>query len=346
MRIAIMGAGALGIVVGAFMAEKGLDVDLIVARPENARALCERGAVIIGSIEKTVPVRAMTPENVSGRYDHVFLLAKRTANPDILPRLPGHLHPASTVCTLQNGVPEEEVAEAVGASRTVGGVVLFGATREAPGVTRITSSRELLEKYAFQVGETDGRLTPRIEEVRALLAQVGGCQAIDNLMSLRWAKLLVNCTFGAITSMLGSPAGDILENRQAMEFVARVADETIRVAHACGHRLAPLQGKDMERFQFEPGQNLDDKMPFYLEFFSPWAKTTGSPLQDLIQGRKTEIGHLNGYVCRKAAERGLPAPANAIVLKLITEAEARPGRPDFAANLARATALLRESAAS
>ena len=73
---------------------------------------------------------------MSGRYDLVFLLNKQTANAAVLPHLKPFLHETSTVCTLQNGIPESSVAQVIGTERTIGGAVGFGATWIGPGVSR------------------------------------------------------------------------------------------------------------------------------------------------------------------------------------------------------------------
>lgn len=334
MRIAVMGAGALGIVIGGLLAAAGRDVVLVTAGESGAAALNANGAVITGAVEAVVPVRAVTPAGLAGRYDLVFLLTKLGAAAEALRQLLPHLHAASTVCTLQNGMPEEEVAAVVGPERTVGGVVLIGATRPAPGVSRITSAGEVLRGHAFEIGEPDGRLTPRIEAVRAVLADVGGCRVVDNLTAIRWAKLLLNASSGALTAALGRPCSAILANREAVTAAVRVADEAVRVAHACGSHLAPLQGRDPELFAIRPGDRLDAKLALYRDWLAPYGDTKGSMLQDLENGRKTEIDHINGYICRKGGEKGVPTPYNRRVVAIVTQAEGAGRVPDFAASLA------------
>lgn len=121
MRIAILGCGAMGTVMGAFLTHNGCPVDMVDNYQAHVDALNEKGAHIVGMVDMTVPVRAMTPEQMEGIYDLVFLFTKQTANDQVLPALLPHLGEHSTVCTLQNGVPEPYVAGYVGENRTVGG---------------------------------------------------------------------------------------------------------------------------------------------------------------------------------------------------------------------------------
>ena len=140
MKVAILGCGAMGTVLGAYMTKNGCDVEMIDSYQAHVDALNEKGAHIVGTVDFTVPVKAVTPEQMEGIYDIVFLFTKQTANDVVLPNLLPHLGPDSTVCTLQNGVPEPYVASYVGESRTVGGTVLWGATFMEPGVSELTQT--------------------------------------------------------------------------------------------------------------------------------------------------------------------------------------------------------------
>ena len=113
-RIAILGCGAMGTVLGAYLEKNGLAVDMVDFYKAHVDALNEKGAHIVGRAEFTVPVKAMLPEEMEGIYDLVFLMTKQTANETVLPNLLPHLGPDSVVCTLQNGVPEPFVAKYVG----------------------------------------------------------------------------------------------------------------------------------------------------------------------------------------------------------------------------------------
>ena len=157
MKVAILGCGAMGTVLGAYMTKNGCDVEMIDSYQAHVDALNEKGAHIVGTVDFTVPVKAVTPEQMEGIYDIVFLFTKQTANDVVLPNLLPHLGPDSTVCTLQNGVPEPYVASYVGESRTVGGTVLWGATFMEPGVSELTQDLSRND-HLFEIGEIDGSI--------------------------------------------------------------------------------------------------------------------------------------------------------------------------------------------
>lgn len=141
MRAAVYGAGALGTVLGAALTRSGADVELVSRDQEHVDALNRSGARITGLREWTVPVKACTPQQMSGRYDVILLLTKQMANTAALPRLAEHLAPDGIVCALQNGIPEPELAAALGADRVAGGVVTWNAVRIGAGQARLAAGK-------------------------------------------------------------------------------------------------------------------------------------------------------------------------------------------------------------
>lgn len=335
MNIAIMGAGSLGTIIGALMTEGGEKVDLIDINEEHVTILNQSGARLTGFIDKTIPVNALTPFKMNGTYDLVFLLTKQVFNYESLKQLIPHLHENSIVCTLQNGVPEEYVASIIGSKRTVGGAVGFGATWKGPGVSELTTEWETVQKYAFDIGEIDGKVTSRLTEIKAVLEHVGYCEISSNIIGIKWSKLLMNSTFSGMSAALGCTFGEVLDNKMAMASLAYIADETIKVAHAQGIQLAKMQGKDMEFLKLKDGQEVSGKMNFYHEVWSPHRKLKASMLQDLEKQKKTEIEYINGFVSKKGKEFGVKTPFNDLVVELVKEAENKKKVPNFTTNLAR-----------
>ena len=321
-RVAVVGCGAMGTVIGARLNANGVRADLVDAYQAHVDALNEKGATITGNLEMNVPVHALTPDGMEGIYDLVILLTKQTANPVVLGQLLPHLGPESLVLTLQNGIPEEYVAEVVGARRTAGGAIDWGATFVGPGVTMYTSTVECMEKYAFHIGETSGEITPRIRAAAEILGRCGCTEITQNLLGIRWAKVLMNATFSGMSSALGSLFGDVLDDEFTLSCIAHIADETIQVANACGVHLEPMHGVQYECFRLEPGQTPRDKFATYHEVWDCHRKLTASMLQDLRRGTPCEIEFINGHVCKKGREVGVPTPFNDKVAELIRREQA------------------------
>ena len=339
MQAAIVGAGSLGTIIGALMTKGGHPVDLIDTNREHVDALNKVGARATGEMDLLVPVRALTPDEMSGQYDLVFLLSKQTANQAVLSHLLAFLHEESTVCTLQNGIPEPSVAAVVGQARTIGGAVGFGATWIGPGVSRLTTTAEAVNTFAFEIGEMDGVMRPRLKTAQEYLACVGRTELLDDLMGIRWSKVLMNATFSGMSAALGCTFGEVMDDPRALLCVAFIADETVRAAHAAGHRMVPMQGADFERFLLASPASVPEVLPLIREIGTRHRQLRASMLQDLEKGRDTEINFINGVVCRTAREHGLATPFNDRVVELVSEAQAARRVPDFS-NVGRFEDLL------
>ena len=329
MRAAIVGIGSLGTIIGALITRGGKRIDLINSYEDNVDALNSYGATVTGAIDLNVPVTAYTPDQMTGAYDLVFLLTKQTNNSIALPKLLPHLHADSIVCTLQNGIPEDSVAEIVGRERTVGGAVGFGATWLKPGVSSLTSSYEAVQKFAFEIGEIDGVARPRLNAVQDYLECVGKTEIRDNLMGIKFTKVLMNATFSGMSAALACTFGDVLENPKAMTCLAFVANECIAVAHARGVRLVEMQGEDLEFFELKDWADIPSKMPLYRKIWGPHVKLKASMLQDLEKGRPCEINYINGVICKTGREVGIATPFNDMIVELVTGAENRRNLNDF-----------------
>ena len=177
--------------MGAFLTRNGHPVEMIDSYQAHVDAMREKGARVVGCADFTVPVTALTTQEMSGLYDLIFLFTKQLANAELLPRILPHLHPDSTVCTLQNGVPEPSVAEYVGSERTAGGAVLWGATFLGPGVSELTQDITKTGTL-FDIGEMSGEITTRIQRIADLLRVMGPVHVTDRLMDFRWGKLVNN----------------------------------------------------------------------------------------------------------------------------------------------------------
>lgn len=314
MRVALMGAGSLGTIIGALVAKNGGDMVLIDANKAHVQAMNEKGARITGKMELVVPVKAILPEEMEGIYDLVIYLVKQTYNKTALQQLLPHLGPDSVVCTLQNGVPEDAVAEIVGRERTVGGTVGWGATWLEPGVSMLTSEPD---KMTFDVGELDGSVTDRIKIAADFLNKVCPTEIVTNLTGIRWTKLLVNATFSGMSAVLGSTFGEVMDDEKALTCVAHIANETINVVNYLGIKMEPIQGHDLRILAFKNKKELVSKFPIYKMVYGPHRALRASMLQDLEKGLKCEIDAINGVVSSWGKKAGIPTPINDKVVEII-----------------------------
>ncbi|MEI3597818.1 MULTISPECIES: ketopantoate reductase family protein [unclassified Oceanobacillus] len=341
MRIAIMGAGSLGTIIGAYLSKNNELVELIDVNQAHVDALNQSGATITGTINETIPVKAITPDQMEGQYNLVLLLTKQLYNTEVLKNLTPHLDTDSIVLSLQNGVPEDSLASILGKKRIVGGSVEFGATWVEPGVSELTTAAESFQANAFQIGELDGTTTDRIQEIKGILDAVGNTTISANLIGTKWAKLLVNVAMSGMSAALGCTYGDVLKDEVAVTSAVMLADETIKVGTASGVEFDELAGFNLNIFNIAADKsNLPQAIGFSKKAFGPQALLKASMLQDLEKKQRTEIDYINGFVASKGKEVNINTPFNDLLVRLVKKAEEGKGLPEFEENLAYFRELL------
>ena len=306
----------MGTAMGAHLAKNGLLVDMVDAYEAHVRALNETGAHVLGREEFTVPVRAILPEQMEGVYDLVFLMTKQTVNKEVLGRLLPHLGTESVVCTLQNGVPEPFVAQIIGPERTVGGTMHWGATFRGPGMTEVTSDLAAKREkniLLFTVGEMDGKMTPRMEEIARILSRMGRTEVSATLMDARWRKLLYNCCASGISAVCGSSFSCFLNGGRALDCLVRIAQEVVLCAKA--------EGIDLGEQLLERLKDEETAKKHFLGVYGTAPDGKASMLQDLEAGRITEVDMLNGYICDVSRKYGIATPYNDAVVTIVHRQE-------------------------
>ena len=320
MRCAIYGAGSLGTVLGAYMTKNGQAVDLINRNKAHVQALNEKGAVVCGTVDMKVPVRALLPEEMEGVYDVIFLMTKQLQNREVVTRLKDHLAEDGALVTLQNGLPEPEIAEIVGTARTIGCVVEWGATLKSPGVCEMTSAPDSL---SFHMGGMEGVAPEKLQRVKALLELMCPVEIEENLLGARWSKLLINATFSGLGTLLGGTFGTVSETKAAQPVALACMKECMDVGRASGVTFAPVQGKDITKLFYYRGSL---KKAFARALLPIAMKKhrliEPSMLQDLKKGKRCEVDAINGVICREGKKAGVPTPVNDKIVEIIHRIEA------------------------
>jgi 2-dehydropantoate 2-reductase len=326
VRIALVGAGSLGTIAGALLSKAGLDIVLVDANSEHVDALNRDGAHVVGHMDLTVPVKAITPEGMDGTYDLVLYLVKSTFDDVALPALLPFMREDSMLVTLQNGVPEERVASFVGKERTLGGAVGWGGTWQGPGVSELTSDPA---EMTYDIGELDGSITDRLETVKEVLDNAGEAIISDNLIGVRWTKLLVNVAMSGMSTVLDVPYGGILDDDKAIVAAICIMMETINTSRALGISMAPMQGADPAILFEIVKQDIENAKGAVRFIWDPHRDIVGSMLQDCRKGLKCEVEALNGYLSKMARSVGVETPVNDQATEIIRGIEAGSLKPGF-----------------
>lgn len=327
MKIAIYGAGSLGTVLGAYLSKAGVSVDLITRNKEHVEALNRDGAKIIGKVNMTVPVHALTPEQMTEKYELVILLTKQLENKNILENLKKNMTDDCIVCTMQNGLPELSVSQVVGEDRTMGCTVAWGATLHGHGVSELTSEPDSM---SFGLGRMNGKKDEKLMYVKSVLEKMCPVVIEDNFMGVRWSKLLINASFSGMSAVTGGTFGEAAGRKDSRVCCQNIIKECIDVAAAAGIKIEPVQGKDIVKL-LDYSNSLKKKFAYILIpiCIKKHAALRASMLQDLEKGKKCEVDAINGVVCAYGKKYGVKTPYNDKVCEIIHGIEDGKYKPSF-----------------
>lgn len=292
MRIAIVGAGAVGGYYGALLARTGVDVSF-VARGKHRDAIRSNGLHIVGSVQGdfVVQVPAESDPAAIGPVDVVILAVKTYDNASAFPLVAPLLGPDTCVLTLQNGVDSAgDLAAVVGERRVIAGPTYVATAIEAPGVIRQTGSHR---RIVFgEVFEPSSEVSPRVRDLAALMvaADIHAEPVADARVPL-WEKFVYLAPFAAFTGATRKPIGAIWQDDEARAtFMAAVA-EVEAVARATGIRIS---------------DDIRESIATYTGGIPP--TTRSSLLIDLQAGKPIEVESLPGSVVRRGRAAGVPTP--------------------------------------
>jgi 2-dehydropantoate 2-reductase len=307
MRIAVMGAGAVGGYFGARLARAGHEV-AFVARGRQLAALRGNGLRVespLGDMHlRTVEVTDKPAE--AGAVDLVLFTVKLWDTLEAAEAVKPLLGPGTAVVSFQNGVVKDDILrDALGAGHVMGGVTYIAATIAEPGVIRHSGA---LQKLVF--GEYDGSLSPRVRQLRDACADSGiDAEISDRIEQAIWEKFVFLVGLSGTTSLARTPIGPIRSHPRSRAFLHDVMAEVVQVALAQGVPL-PVGYAD-ERLAFT------DQVP---------ASMTSSMHHDLEQGNRLEVDWLSGDVVKRGARLGVATPCNRAIFDILSvHSEGRAG---------------------
>jgi 2-dehydropantoate 2-reductase len=323
MRTLIWGAGAIGGTLGAYLARAGVDVTMVDTAAEHVDAMSRHGLRVTGPIDEfTVRVPALTPQTLSGTWDEIILATKAHHTGDAVRALLPHLAASGYVVSAQNGLNELAIAEVVGAARTIGAFINFGADYLEPGVVHYAG------RGAAVVGEIDGRITPRAIAIRDAWRYFDPRAIVTpNIWGYLWGKEAYGAMLFA-TALTNESIADALGMRAYRHLYIALAREILAVAAARTVRPEAFDGFDPAAYltTAPPGEaerSLDALVAHNLRS----AKSHSGIWRDLaVRKRPTEVDAQLGIVVTLAAESGVPTPLTARLVALVHEIE-RGARP-------------------
>lgn len=313
MNIVILGAGALGTVLGAHLAKAGEDVTLI-ARGNRAAYLQEHGATITGLADFTVPVNVVTDPREVKEAD-VLIVTVKTYDMEAALASVKHIQ-AGSVLSIQNGVVKnEQLANVFGWEKVLGAMAGFSAEVLPTGIVRFTVNQ------GFPLGELPEGVSKRVQTLAETLNHAGiQAEVSPSIQSAEWSKYVIFTFLMAPSVLTRLETYKFLQDERTASVVASLLHEIALIATARGitledtafaptKTLSQLSHKDTVTRIREIGERFASQAPNHKV----------STLQDLEQGKpRLEVEETLGYAVRQGVELGVPTPTLDTCYKLIS----------------------------
>ena len=305
MPITIFGTGAVGAYFGGRLAEAGEDV-AFVARGDHLRAIRERGLRVtsIAGDFTIHPARASDDPAALGPADVILVAVKAWQVAEAVAGMRPLLGPDTFVVPLLNGVEApDQLAEALGPDRVLGGLCRIVAWIEAPGHIRHAGVDPWIG-----FGELSGGTSERAQRLGAAFARTRGvtAQVLPDVRAELWRKLMFIAAMSGVGAVTRAPIGVVRGRPETRRLLERAVQEIHAVAAASGVTLPPSAVAETLAYV--------DSLP---------DEATASMQRDILAGRPSELDAQSGAVARLAARAGVEAPVHDFLWRSLLPLELR-----------------------
>lgn len=289
MKVAVMGAGAVGCYYGGMLARAGHEV-VLIARPQHVQAIEARGLRLeTQSFDEQVRVSASTEASAVQGADLVLFCVKSTDTQGAALAMKPALAPGALVLSLQNGVENADTLRGLLEQEVAAAVVYVATEMAGPGHVRHNGRGELVIEPTSQG-----------ERLASTLAAAGvPVETSGNVRGALWAKLILNCVYNALSAITQLPYGRLVRGEGVEAVMRDIVAECLAVAQADGVILPADIALAVSR--------IAETMP----------AQTSSTAQDLARRKRSEIDHLNGLIVRRGDALGIAVPANRLLHALV-----------------------------
>ena len=292
MKIAVMGAGAVGCYYGGMLARAGHDV-VLIGRPQHVEAIERQGLRLeTQTFDERIRVCASTEASATQGAQLVLFCVKSTDTESGAAAIRAHLAPDALVLSLQNGVDNADRLRALLPQEVIAAAVYIGVEMAGPGHVKHHGRGELVIEPS-KAGD---------DLARELIVAGVPTDISDNVRGALWAKLILNCAYNALSAITQLPYGRLVKGEGITAVMRDVVDECVAVAKADDVTIpGDVDAAVRKIAETVPGQY-------------------SSTAQDLARGKRSEIDHLNGLIVRRGEALGVATPANRLlhaIVKLI-----------------------------
>ncbi len=311
-KIAVLATGANGSVISADLIEAGLDVTMIDMWGEHVEAMRANGLTIkSGEDERNVKVNAYHLSDVctfTEKFDVVLLTSNGYDTRWLTELIKPHLADDGVVVGVQNCMTAETIAEIVGVERTVGCVVELASQMFEPAEVRRSTTKD---HTWYGVGAFDPAQEVHVETIAEILGHSGRVEVIDDILSAKWMKLIVNSMIMGTMAILGGTPEQVLMKtskeyaQRARNWFLQAGEEALAAGQTLDYKVVPVFGLKPEDVT-NTNNLLETLLDKILADIGPGPINT--TLQDHMKGRLCETHIIQGLVAEECKKNGRPAP--------------------------------------
>ncbi len=300
-RLVIVGAGAIGGTISAYLERAGIPTHLVDVNGEHVNAIRQRGLVIDAFNESfRVDVPADTPDTFQGGLEEVFLATKAPHTEAAMEWITPRLIPSGWVMSAQNGLNELAIARHIGRHRTIGCFVNFSSDVMAPGVISYGGPG------TFAIGEWDGPVSRRVDRIGGWIAHFINPVLTDNIWGFLWSKLAYGAVLFA-TATTDETMADCVDHPRYRAVLRAIGAEVVGLARLQDIELVPFDGWDPNALDND--RDADAMFDRLSQVMRRNLKVRTGVWRDMaVHHRRTEVDSQYGPVLDIASEHEYPIP--------------------------------------
>lgn len=314
MTIAVIGAGAIGGVVAAYLKKAGEDV-VLVARPDHAAIINAHGLKISGTRGEEV-FRVPVLSKMDKAYDLVIFATKTQDVEEAYAHNSDHLE-NGLVLTTQNGVQADNLLSShFDQSRQLTSIVMFGATLLKPGEIVLNFDGDWI------IGRPFGPINPTTHKTAEVLKKAFNVTVVTDIMGQKYLKLFVNFN-NCIPALVGKPMQETFADIDLCRLSILLLREGLDILQTAKIELSSMPQFPVEKITGLAAMPIDQAAQILKNTLTGLSKAPlyGSILQSIMRGKPSEIDFINGEVVQVASHIKMPAPLNTKVVDMVHEVE-------------------------
>jgi 2-dehydropantoate 2-reductase len=317
MKIIVVGAGAIGSVVGGLLAKSGEDVTLIARKP-HVYAIRHKGLMLDGPFGRKV-IEVKAAESLDFKPDLVLLTVKTQDVESSINEIKPFISDVPVV-TMQNGVRSDDiVAGILGKENIISCVVVLGSIFLESGKVSYSNPSG---KTALLIGDPFSLNSNRLQIISVLLNNALPTEISGDIRGAHWTKLIMNLN-NAVMAVTGLPMQECSQYPQIRKLNINLMKEGFKVMKQAGIKLAPVPGIPLSLMKIMVWIPLPISSFVLKSRIKSYSKlpVLGSTLQSIKRGKNTEIDYLNGEIVKLGKKNGIPTPANSLIVELVHQTE-------------------------